>query len=220
MMARPNKTPKPVADNSDANEPSRRTRIVVEAGKLFGAKGYHAVSMRQIADAADVQLSLIVYHFTSKEQLYRSVFDHFHEIFEERLARLNRIADFKSPGAVREIVEAFIRPAQAVQLSEEGRIYSQLSLREASDPEQDERGIIRDYYDPMARQFISALRMALPAKPERKIAWAYFFMVSTLVMNIVDERMARLVTDDFESDHVNAKYDYLIDFIVAGISGV
>lgn len=218
-MTKLNRTSKPLVAGSDQNEPSRRIRIVLEAGKLFSAKGYHGVSMRQIADAADVQLSLIVYHFSTKEKLYRSVFDYFHEIFEERIELLHQITDYSSPDVVRRIVEAFVRPAQQAQLSEEGKIYSLLVLREASDPEQDTRGIIRDYYDPMAQQFVAALRAALPHKPAEKIAWAYLFTVSALVMNIFDSRMARL-SEGRPGDPAEGKYDYLIDFITAGITGI
>lgn len=210
----------PGGSNAERGEPSRRDRIVIEAGRLFGAKGFHGVSMRQIADAADVQLSLIVYHFSTKENLYRSVFDHFHEIFEERLARLQQISDFSSPDAVRRIVEAFVWPTQKVQSSEEGKIYSLLVLREATDPEQNERGIIRDYYDPMAKHFIAALRRALPGKSEEKIAWAYLFSVSAIVMSIFDARVERLTDGVVHPDDADKKYHYLVDYITAGLSGL
>lgn len=206
--------------DAERGEPSRRERIVIEAGRLFGAKGYHGVSMRQIAEAADVQLSLIVYHFATKENLYRSVFDHFHEIFEERVALLQKITDFSSADAVRRIIEAFVWPTQQVQLSEEGKIYSLLVLREATDPEQTQRSIIRDYYDPMARQFIAALRKAMPEKSEEKIAWAYLFSVSALVMSIFDDRMERLADRKVHPDDADNKYHYLVDYITGGISGV
>lgn len=206
------------ATDADRSEPSRRTRIVVEAGRLFGAKGYHGVSMRQIAEAAGVQLSLIVYHFSTKENLYRSVFDYFHEIFEARIELLRKITDFSSPDAVRGIVEAFVRPAQEVQASEEGRIYSLLVLREATDPEQEERGIIRDYYDPMASQFIAALEKALPSKPREEIVHAYLFAVSALVMSIFESRVGRLSDGAAVPGGFERKYDDLVRFITAGIT--
>lgn len=40
--------------------------------ELFGHLGYRAVSVRQITDAADVNLSAITYHFGGKEELYRA----------------------------------------------------------------------------------------------------------------------------------------------------
>jgi TetR/AcrR family transcriptional regulator, regulator of cefoperazone and chloramphenicol sensitivity len=47
-----------------------RHHIMEVALDLFGQWGYRAVTVRQIADAADVNLSAIKYHFGGKEELY------------------------------------------------------------------------------------------------------------------------------------------------------
>lgn len=220
MMADRRKPAKVDETKPGDGEPSRRDRIIVEAGRLFGAKGYDGVSMRQIADAAAVQLSLIVYHFGTKENLYRSVFEYFHDIFEERMSRLQKISDFTDADAVRRIVEAFVWPTRQVRLSEEGRVYALLVLREATDPQQDERGIVRDYYDPMAKRFIAALSQAMPDKPIEKVTWAYLFAVSVLVMSVMDGRAERLSDGKASADDLDKKYRYLVDFITAGILGI
>ncbi len=204
----------------NGTEPSRRDRIIVEAGRLFGAKGFNGVSMRQIAEAADVQLSLIVYHFSTKENLYRSVFDYFHEVFEERLSMLHKISDFSAPDALRRIADAFVLPIRQLQQSNKGEIYARLVLREATDPEQEERGIIRDYYDPMAKHFIAAFRQAMPDKPVEKIARAYLFSTSALVMSILDQRIERLSEGKAHSADLDEKYQNLVDYIVNGMSGI
>ena len=193
---------------------------MLEAGRLFSRKGYHGVSMREIATAADVQLSLIVYHFQTKENLYRSVFDHFHTIFEERLERLDRIEHLSAPDALRHIVEAFVMPVLNAKATEEGRIYSQLILREASDPEEESRGIIRDYYDPMAARFIEALKQALPDKTVNGLTWGYLFSVSALVMSHFDARMQRLSHSDPGEVHESEKNEFLIRFICGGLQGI
>src|SRR5512141_1393643 len=48
------------------------TRLVVEdaAMKLFLEQGYHATSMRQIADRAGLALGGIYNHFTSKDEIF------------------------------------------------------------------------------------------------------------------------------------------------------
>ena len=202
---------------TDKQEPNRRTRILLEAGKLFGEKGYNGVSMRELAEAADVQLSSIVYHFSTKENLYRSVFDYFHDIFEARIELLRKITDLTTPDAVRKIVEAFVRPIQQIQTSETGRIYCLLVMRATVD--QNELDIVQEYYDPMAREFIAALRTALPDKTKDQIVWAYLFAAGSLVMNVtgIERRMERLVDGDVSSDNVERKFNYLINYICAGI---
>jgi len=44
------------------------------AGPLFASQSFEAVSTREIADEADVNLSAISYHFGGKDGLYRAVF--------------------------------------------------------------------------------------------------------------------------------------------------
>ncbi|PTW59460.1 TetR family transcriptional regulator [Breoghania corrubedonensis] len=219
-MARSRKSSSSGADAEEHGAPTRRQRIVLEAGRLFAEKGYHGVSMREIASAADVQLSLIVYHFSTKENLYRSVFDHFHTIFEERLELLDRVEASSAPDALRRIIEAFVLPVQKARETEEGRIYSQLILREASDPEQETRGIVRDYYDPMATRFIAALKLALPEKDVDGLAWGYLFSVSALVMSHFDARMQRLSNSDMGEAHEKEKNEFLIRFICGGLKGI
>ena len=51
------------------------TRLAIEqaAIKLFLEQGYHATSMRQIADEADLALGGIYNHFSSKDELFEAI---------------------------------------------------------------------------------------------------------------------------------------------------
>ena len=71
----------------------------------------------------------------------------------------------------------------------------------------------------MAREFIAALRTALPDKTKDQIVWAYLFAAGSLVMNVtgIERRMERLVDGDVSSDNVERKFNYLINYICAGI---
>lgn len=50
-------------------------RMIDTAGQLFAEQSFDAVSTRDIARTAGVNLSAISYHFDSKEGLYRAVFE-------------------------------------------------------------------------------------------------------------------------------------------------
>ncbi len=50
--------------------PDIRERILGEAGRLFLACGYRAMSMREIAEAVGVSKPALYYHFTDKETLF------------------------------------------------------------------------------------------------------------------------------------------------------
>ena len=47
-----------------------RARILSSAGKLFASRGYSGVSMRELAQAAKVNLGAVNYHFGGKRKLY------------------------------------------------------------------------------------------------------------------------------------------------------
>ena len=68
--------------------PDRRQNILLAAEKLFAKYGYHAVSIRHIADEAQVPLALVGYYFGAKHELYHAIFEHWRATIDERLASL------------------------------------------------------------------------------------------------------------------------------------
>ena len=60
--------PKPLAIPFD-----RRQQILVEAARLFAAKGFEATSVRDIAQATGILAGSLYYHFASKEELFVAV---------------------------------------------------------------------------------------------------------------------------------------------------
>jgi AcrR family transcriptional regulator len=210
-------SPKAPAQRAAAEEPSRRAKILRAAEKLFAMEGFHGASMRNIAEAAGVGLSVVVYHFETKQNLYRAVFAEHQKLFGERLAELRAVEDVTAPDAVERIVTAFVMPVMRQQARPDGKYYSMLTVREASDPHERSRGILRDYYDPMAREFIAALQRALPDQSPEYLHWAYLFAVGALVMNFFDERMSRLSKHRYKPGDLPTKGRFLVRFITAGI---
>lgn len=97
-----------------ANTPVSRTsasRLMSAAERLIGEHGYHNVSLVQIARAAgQANKYAVQYHFGTKENLVRGIFD-------DRLARIaarRRLLldalDTRGHASVRELVHAFIYP--------------------------------------------------------------------------------------------------------------
>jgi TetR/AcrR family transcriptional regulator len=75
--------PKEVAARSSGAKPPKRVRrpeqvkarILQEALEAFATSGFDGASARQIAKEAGVSLSLLLYHFTTKEELWKAVFE-------------------------------------------------------------------------------------------------------------------------------------------------
>ena len=56
-------------------EKDTQAKLIESATSLFAQRGYAAVSIRELADAAQVNSALISYHFGSKEGLYLAVLE-------------------------------------------------------------------------------------------------------------------------------------------------
>jgi TetR/AcrR family transcriptional regulator len=56
-----------------------KTKVLDAALNEFAAHGYEGTSVRDVARSAHVSLSLLLYHFQSKDNLWRAVVDDLHE---------------------------------------------------------------------------------------------------------------------------------------------
>jgi len=69
----------PASDSATATKSDRgqqmRERILQAALECFGAFGFAGTSTRAVADRAGISHPLLIYHFQSKEQLWRSAMD-------------------------------------------------------------------------------------------------------------------------------------------------
>jgi AcrR family transcriptional regulator len=76
-----------------------RDRLTAAAKTLFSRKGFDGTSVKDISDSAGLNVSLISYHFGSKEGLYRSCLENFGQA---RLAVAQRV--LQPPQSVEEFV--------------------------------------------------------------------------------------------------------------------
>ncbi len=65
-------------------------KIIEAATRLFAAKGYAAVSVKELADAAGVNIALISYYFGGKENLYKLVLERQFDPIDSRLDELEQ----------------------------------------------------------------------------------------------------------------------------------
>lgn len=192
---------------------------MLAAEKLFARHGYHAVSLRQIADEADVPLALVGYYFGPKNALFEAIFEHWNHTIEARLAALAAVRiDSANARTLPRIIEAFIAPVLQLRASSEGEYYALLVARELSHATEEADRVLRRYFDPLAIAFIDALQRALPHATRWQVAWGYQFALGALLHHLVDTRVERLSGgEDRPADP--AASQLLLNFIVAGLRG-
>ena len=86
-----------------------------------------------------------------------------------------------------------------------------------SDPREAERGIVAEYFDPFAVEFVHAIRTVLPRQDPDYAHWAYLYAVGALVMSVFDRRIERISEGQTHAGDLKNKAEYLVRFIVAGM---
>jgi AcrR family transcriptional regulator len=88
--------------------PSTKEQIVLTAERLFAERGLEGVSLRQIGAAAgNGNHSVVQYHFGTKEQLVRAIFEYRMTHLDDRRRML--MAQ-RPPGDLRAAVESYVLP--------------------------------------------------------------------------------------------------------------
>jgi AcrR family transcriptional regulator len=197
--------------------PDRKTDILLAAEKLFARRGYHAVSIRQIADEAGVPLALVGYHYGPKHELFYAIFAHWSSTIEERLKSLREVrGDPLHPDTLSRIIDAFIGPVLRLRASAEGEYYALLVARELYISQDQTDRVMRDFFDPLAHAFIDALNKVFPDATRGQVAWGYQFLLGALLHHISDHRVERLAQGDATPADPSAA-GMLGKFIVGGL---
>jgi len=196
--------------------PDRKHAILLAAERLFAQDGYHAVSLRQIADEAGVPLALVSYYYGQKHELFEAIFDHWAGTIEQRLAGLRDAMQVPERQRLPQVVRAFVEPVLRMRASAEGEFYALLVARELYLANEVTDHVLRSYFDPLAHAFIDAFQELLPHASRAKVAWCYQFMLGALMHHLSDNRIERLSHGQGRIADP-AAHPLLVDFIVGGI---
>ena len=208
------------APKAATERPDRREAILLAAERLFSQQGYHAVSLRQIALAADVPLALVGYYFGPKQALFHAIFEHWQATIARRLQGLQAAGQAgDSEQTLTAIVEAFVGPVLEMRASAEGEYYALLVARELAFRTPEAQSLLEDYFDPLAHAFIDALAQLFVGNDRARAAWAYQFALGALIHHISDDRVARLSLGQNQANAPDAGA-WLVRFINAGIRAV
>jgi len=107
-------------------EPDVKMRILLAAKTLFARQGYDATTVRQICEAAGVNVALVSYHFGGKENVFRALFEHFlpngriHEVADSPID--NPVESMRV--LIRELTEFRLREPDMVVLLQQEIMFS------------------------------------------------------------------------------------------------
>jgi len=197
-------------------------RIIDAAEQLFADQSYEGTSIRQITDLAGVRLALAHYHFESKERI-------FHEVLARRAnvvndSRQQLLAHYRhlrgsDPLSVEEIARCYLSPYLYWSLhgGPGWKNYAKLAARIMST----ERwmGLLGTLFNPLAEAFLQELRRTFPGREEKRIQWAFDFMVGVMSNTFSENNRIKVLSRGLcSSDHRGDACGHLLPFTVAGVT--
>lgn len=93
----------------------KQLQILVKAEELFASKGYEGTTVRDIADAAGVNLAMISYYFGSKEKLLEALFRQRMDAAKDRVEAIVKDKALTPPGKIELILEEYIKKVSQKQ---------------------------------------------------------------------------------------------------------
>jgi AcrR family transcriptional regulator len=171
-----------------------KKRLLDTAERLFGERGYDAVSLRHIIAEAGVNLAAVHYHFGSKEDLLdQVVLRKVGPVNEARLALLD-LAEQAAGGEsvpVESILRAFLIPT--AEVARENPEFVKVMGRVVSEGHIER--IAEQHFRPMADRFVDALARSLPSLSREELGWRVYFMFGAISRALCGEPQIWLTGD-------------------------
>jgi len=194
-----------------------RTVIIDAAERLCGERGLEAVSLRDIASEAGVNLSAINYYFGSRVKLLLTILQlRGAELGQLRRELLQQAATASQPD-LREVLRAVLTPLARWRTPESNRkaavqfICRALTSSEPQLKAEVDAGVLG------FREVISLLQRAAPHLSFEDICWRFHFTMSIEHMNYWDADRLKLLSDGrCRSDDLDETLERAIEFAAAG----
>ena len=211
--------------SSDKDSSERKARIINSAERLFALHGYDGVTLRALANAAEVDVALISYYFGPKQQLFDTVFARRAEILNQhRLEALEQAQAQAAPqsAAVEKVIEAFLRPLEVAQESEDEGWKNYCALLAYVNNSAVWGPILMSkHYNQLVDVFVDALRGALPDADDKDLYWCYHYMSGAMSLTFANTGRIDVMSGGLcRSDDFQSAYDRMIPFVAAGFRQV
>ncbi len=195
-----------------------RERLLASAERLFAEKGYNGVSVRDIASDAKVTVGSIRYHFGSKEDLLKAVFERLvRPLSDQRKERMEYVFR-QSRGKnldIRDVLEAAMEPV--FRLSRENDTYRRMIGRSSTDPTAEVKKVMRELYRTGKTNVHKALRRACPHLSRKEFYWRYFCYYGATQYVLADVgRMQMIAGNSFDTSDPEVALKFVMPFLAAG----
>jgi AcrR family transcriptional regulator len=196
-----------------------RERILDAAGRVFADRGYKSATIRQICQAAEVNVAAVNYYFGDKQKLYLDAVKQAHRHLSAQFP-LPPWPDETSP-AVK--LKGFIHAMLTRMIGGKATPWQQqLMLREVLHPTSACRELVEEYFRPQLERLLSIVRELLPddtaAHQHRQAAFS--IIGQCLFYRIAGDIVEMMAAGEDQSHFgIEPLAEHIANFSLAAISG-
>jgi AcrR family transcriptional regulator len=205
----------------DNKSTTTRDRLLKVAEILFAQKGYDAVSVREITNAARCNLAAVNYHFGSKKTLYLHMFrerwmsraQRILTCFEENLTGRDETS-FSS--VIQSLAEAFIKGP----LTDEERLcHFQLMTRELIKPTEAFEMVASETIRPFVEKLEQRLKPCLPemVDEERVLLNILSIIAMVVYFNFARVPVSKIIGHAYDEPFKDRLVHHIVQFSLSGI---
>lgn len=196
---------------------SSRERLLDAAEFLFAENGYGAISVRDIAARADVNLGSIPYYFGTKENLLKeTLLRRILPLQQERRERLNAIIKAQPKPRIEDLLYALLEPV--FRESRRHNTFRRLAGRLAADPTPEVRKVMNEIYDVSTLLAPKALRAACPELSSDEFYWRLMCVYGAMFYVQADTgRMQAIAGSGFDTSKPDVALKFIVPFLAAGL---
>jgi AcrR family transcriptional regulator len=203
-----------------------RERLIKVATRLFARHGFDGISIRQITTEARANIGAVNYHFESKDELIRQVFQSISGPINK--ARLSHLDQYEAeagdgPLTVEKVARALIEPAVRLAGDAAGGFYlTRLLVLARALPNPFIDAVLAEEFDIIFHRFVQAFSRALPSISYEGVCWRYDFSIGAMLHAVGyfdgSSRIKRVTGNLCDPHDVERIIDQLVAFVVGGLS--
>ena len=177
-----------------------KVRVLDAAGPVFADKGYQAATVREICQAADVNLASVNYYFGDKQQLYDEAVRQAHQLCIEQVP----MPDWPADAPAEAKLAGFIRTMLTRMVGSQSAPWqTRLMMREVLDPTETCRQMVDDYFRPHFAMLLTILDELiegdLPLHRRQQIGFS--IVGQCLYYRVAGEVVTMMVGDAQQEEH-------------------
>jgi len=201
-----------------------KERILTAAEKLFAAKGYDAVTIREVTSKAKCNLSLVYYYFGSKKKLYLEVFKN---RWVQRALELHRtffgVIEEQKPQSLEEIIRILTEIYLERKMDVENiQVHLQLIARELQKPTEALDLVFHEVMKPFFSKLEELIRPFIDPRVFHDNVVLSLFSIFAQIIHFIHSRhvLPKIMERPFDSTMKKLLVEHITNFSLYGMNAL